>query len=98
MTEKNQIIITDLKFQINNFKGTGNDYDVQVYTQDETENDMYTVEILDVNDNKCERVGMFYIDSCGNYSCEEGFDMTEIEQFVMNMLFVPQMQSIIKGF
>ena len=98
MEDKNQIIITDLKFQLNNYWGTGKDYDVQVYTQDETENDMYVVEIMDVNDGKCEKVGMFYIDSCGNCSSEEGFNMTDLECYITYILFSPQLQTIIKGF
>ena len=96
---KNQIVITDLKFQVNNFKGTDENYDVEVYTQDETENDWYTVEITKVDENYKpikETMTYFIIDSCGNISDE--FDLNEIEQFVVGFLFKPQLQTVIQGF
>ena len=99
METKNEIVITDLKFQVNNFKGTGANYDVEVYAQDETENDWYTVEIIQVDENYKpikETMTYFYIDSCGNISDE--FNLNEIEQFVMSFLFNKKAQTIIKGF
>ena len=98
-TPKNEIVITDLKFQVNNFKGTDKSYDVEVYTQDETETDWYTVEITQVDENykpMKETMTYFYIDSCGNISDE--FNLNEIEQFVLNFLFKPQLQTVIQSF
>ena len=98
-TVKNEIIITELKFQVNNFKGTGKSYDVEVFTQDETETDWYTVEVTQVDDNYKplkDTMTYFYIDSCGNMSDE--FDLNEIEQFVVGFLFKPQLQTVIQGF
>ena len=96
--EKNQVIITNIEFQINNYANTKKDYDVAVYTQDEQENDMYVVEIFEVNGKDRERVSLFYIDSCGNYSDNENGRLEGIEEFVVNFLFKPQLQTVIQGF
>ena len=96
---KNEIIITELKFQVNNFKGTGKSYDVEVWTQDETENDWYTVEVTQVDENFKlikDTMTYFYVDSCGNMSDE--FDLNEVEQYVYDILFVKREHGIIRGF
>ena len=96
---KNEIIITNLEFQINNFKGTGNCYDVEVFTQDETETDWYTVEITKVDENYKplkDTMTYFYVDSCGNMSDE--FDLNEVEQYVYDILFDNRLQTVIQGF
>lgn len=99
MTNTNEVIITNLEFQVNNFKGTGINYDVQAYAQDETESDMYTVEITQVDeDNKPlkETTTCFYVDSCGGM--EGDINLNNIEQFVYNILFSVQKYGIMRGF
>ena len=96
---KNEIVITDLKFQVNNFKGTGENYDVEMWTQDDTETDWYTVEITKVDENYKpikETMTYFYVDSCGGL--EDNITLSEIEQFVVGFLFKPQLQTVIQGF
>lgn len=93
--KKNEIIITDLKFQINNFNDTNMDYDINVYVQDETENDQYAIEIYKVDENKRDMINLFYCDSSGNF-CDELND--EITKYVYELLFTKLQHGIIKGF
>lgn len=93
--KKNEIIITDLKFQINNFNDTNMDYDINVYVQDETENDQYAVEIYKVDENKRDMINLFYCDSSGNF-CDELSD--EITKYVYELLFTKLQHGIIRGF
>lgn len=95
---KNEVIITNIEFQLNNFKDTGKSYDVEVFTQDETETDWYTVEVTQVDDNYKplkDTMTYFYVDSCGNMSDE--FDLNEVEQYVFDVLFDKQ-APLIRGF
>ena len=96
---KNEIVITELKFQLNNFKGTNKNYDIEVFTQDETETDWYTVEVTQVDENYKplkDTKTYFYVDSCGNMSDE--FNLNEVEQYVYDILFVKREHGIIRRF
>jgi hypothetical protein len=108
--EKNQIIIDNIEFFINNFNGTGTDYKVCAYAQDIEESDMYGVDIYEIHDftdkddNSSheikERISTMYIDSCGG--CLEyeapGAVLTELEEYVLHILFGEQQKGIIRGF
>ena len=95
---KNEVIITNIEFQLNNFDGTGKNYNVEAWTQDETETDWYTVEVTQVDEN-CkplkDTMTYFYVDSCGNMSDE--FDLNRVEQYVLDILFDKQ-APLIRGF
>ena len=94
MSDKNEVIITSIEFQLNNFNGTGKNYDVEVYAQDPEESDMYGVDI--VNENKSEKY-YFYVDSCGNVYDDFYVVRTQLEQQVLDILFDKQ-APLIKGF
>lgn len=105
---KNQVIIDHIEFFINNFNGTGTDYRVCAYAQDIEESDMYGIDIYKVNhftdeDNNSmheikERVSTLYVDSCGGMTdCEESM-LDELENFVLDILFVNRQHGIIRGF
>lgn len=107
---ENQIIMDNIEFFINNFNGTGDDYKVVAYAQDIEESDMYGIDIYkvhnftDVDDNSSheieERVSTLYADSNGG--CLEyevpGAKLTELEEYVLNILFVNRQHGIIRGF
>ena len=104
------IIMTNIEFLINNYNGTGDDYQVVAYAQDIEESDMYGIDIYkvhnynDVDDESSheikERVSTLYVDSCGG--CLEyetpGAKLTELEEYVLNILFSEQHKGIIRGF
>lgn len=102
------IIMTNIEFLINDFNGTGDDYKVVAYAQDIEESDMYGIDIYkvhnynDVDDDESshevtERVSTLYVDSCGGYEtpCAK---LTELEDYVLNILFSEQYKGIIRGF
>ena len=104
------IIMTNIEFLINDYNGTGDDYQVVAYAQDIEESDMYGIDIYKVNhftdeDNNSlheikERVSTLYADSCGG--CLEyevpGAKLTELEEYALNILFSEQHKGIIRGF
>jgi hypothetical protein len=93
-----QIIMTDIEFLINDFKGTGDDYKVVAYAQDIEESDMYRVDIYKLGKDLCkaDRVSTLYVDSCGGYLEYEtpGAKLSELEEYVLGVLF----GGIIRGF
>ena len=107
---ENQIIMDNIEFFINNFNGTGANYKVCTYAQDIEESDMYGIDIYRVlkftdEDNNSsheikERVSTLYADSNGG--CLEyevpGATLTELEEYVLNILFVNRQHGIIRGF
>lgn len=103
---KNQLIIDNIEFYINNFNGTGTDYKVCAYAQDIEESDMYGIDIYKVNhftdkDNNStheikERVSVLFADSNGGCSYEA--KLSELEEYVLNILFVNRQHGIIRGF
>lgn len=96
---KNEIIITNLKLQINNFNDTNKDYDVDVYTQDETENDQYTIEVYEVNENEKNMIALFHCDSSGNFGSDEDFILKdELTKYIYELLFIKLQHGIIRGF
>ena len=107
MNMKNQIIIDKIDFFINNFNDTGVDYKVEVYAQDIEESDMYGIDIYkihnynDVDDESSheikERVSTLYVDSCGGYETP-GAKLTELEDYILNILFVDRQHGIVRGF
>ena len=98
MNMKNQIIIDKIDFFINNFNDTGEDYKVEVYAQDIEESDMYGIDIYKIpkDTTECERVSTLYIDSCGG--CLEHNKLTELEIYVLNILFADRQHGVIRGF
>ena len=92
---KNQIIIDKIDFFINNFNDTGVDYKVEVYE----ESDMYGIDIYKVpkDTTECERVSTLYVDSCGGYETP-GAKLTELEDYILNILFVDRQHGIVRGF
>ena len=95
MNMKNQIIIDKIDFFINNFNDTGVDYKVEVYE----ESDMYGIDIYKVpkDTTECERVSTLYVDSCGGYETP-GAKLTELEDYILNILFVDRQHGIVRGF
>lgn len=100
MNIKNQIIIDKIDFFINNFNDTGANYKVEVYAQDIEESDMYGIDIYKVPKDTTEdreHISTFYVDSCGG--CEApGAKLTELEDYVLNILFVDRQYGIVRGF
>lgn len=90
----NEVIITDLEFQLNNFNGTGADYDVEVYAQDPEDNDYYTVKII--NTEEPSESYSFQVDSCGGM--EGGTVLGELERYILGILFGEEHKGIIRGF
>jgi len=96
---KNEIIITELNFQINNFNETNTDFDVVVYTQDVTENDQYTIEVYEVNENEKDMIALFHCDSSGNFDSDEDFILKdELTKYIYELLFTKLQHGIIRGF
>ena len=93
---KNQIIIDKIDFFINNFNDTGADYKVEVYIQDIEASDMYGIDIYKIHKDttECERVSTLYVDSCGGYEAK----LTELEDYILNILFVNRQHGIVRGF
>ena len=97
-----EIIMTDIEFLINDFNSTGGDYKVVVYAQDIEESDMYGIDIYKLGEDLCkaDRVSTLYADSCGG--CLEyeayGARLTELEEYVLNILFGEKHKGIIRGF
>lgn len=102
------IIMTNIEFLITDYNGTGDDYKVVAYAQDIEESDMYGIDIYKVNhftdeDNNSmheikERVSTLYADSNGGMTdCEESM-LDELENFVLDILFVNRQHGIIRGF
>lgn len=91
---KNQIIIQDITFNINNFNDTGMDYKVNVYAVDPEESDEYTVVII--NDITGQEELVYHTDSSGNLSIDEynKAQSSEIGEVVHETLF----NGIIKEF
>lgn len=98
MGRKNEIIITNIEFQVNNFEGTGNDYDVECYAIEPEDNDQYVITVYDVNGDKREEVDTMYFDSCGTSVGTDYRYLDKISQYVYDVLFRTNEQSIIKGF
>ena len=96
MNMKNQIIIDKIDFFINNFNDTGADYKVEVYIQDIEASDMYGIDIYKIHKDttECERVSTLYVDSCGGYEAK----LTELEDYILNILFVNRQHGIVRGF
>lgn len=92
----------NIEFFINNFNGTGDDYKVVAYAQDIEESDMYGVDIYKLGEDLCiaDRVSTLYVDSCGG--CLEyevpGAKLSELEEYVLNILFVNRQHGIIRRF
>ena len=103
MNMKNQIIIDKIDFFINNFNDTGADYKVEVYAQDIEESDIYGINIYkvpkDITEDR-EHINTLYVDSCGGSLEYEtpGAKLTELEDYVLNILFVDRQHGIIRGF
>lgn len=98
MSRKNEIIITNIEFQVNNFEGTGKDYDVECYAVEPENNDQYVITVYDVNGNERKKIDTLYFDSCGG-SVETDYKyLDKISQYVYDVLFKANEQSIIKGF
>lgn len=97
---KNQIIIDKIDFFINNFNDTGEVYKVEVYAQDIEESDMYGIDIYkipkDITEDRVQ-VSTLYVDSCGGYETP-GAKLTELEDYVLNILFVDRQHGIVRGF
>ena len=100
MSKKNQIIIDKIDFFINNFNDTGADYKVEVYAQDIEESDMYGIDIYkvpkDITEDR-EHISTLYVDSCGGYETL-GAKLTELEDYILNILFVDRQHGIVRGF
>ena len=94
----NIMILDDLKFQINNFNNTNKDYDVDVYIQDESENDQYTIEVYEINEDKKDMITLFYCDSSGNFKADEITTKDDLMSYIYNILFVTPHHGIIRGF
>ena len=99
MNMKNQIIIDKIDFFINNFNDTGVDYKVEVYIQDIEASDMYSIDIYKIHKDttECDRVSTLYVDSCGGYETP-GAKLTELEDYILNILFVDRQHGIVRGF
>ena len=97
---KNQIIIDNLDFYINNFNGTGTNYKVCVYAQDIKESDMYVIDVYELGRDEfsegSKRVSTLYVDSCGGMANEGA--LNELEELILDTLFVKQKHGIIRGF
>lgn len=101
-----EIIMTNIEFLINDYNGTGDDYQVVAYAQDIEESDMYDIDIYKIHNydesshEVKEIVSTLYADSCGG--CLEyevpGAKLTELEEYVLNILFSEQHKGIIRGF
>ena len=96
---KNEIIITNLDFQINNFDNTNKDYNVVVYAQDETENDQYIIEVYEVNEEQKDMIALFHCDSSGNFDSDEDAILEDkLTKYIYELLFIKLHHGIIRGF
>lgn len=97
--KKNEVIIDDVSFYIHNINGNGMDIYVQVYAQDVTEYDTYTANIYILNDfHETEKLhSTLHFDSCGNINEEQSM-LDEIENTVLDVLFINRQYGIIRGF
>ena len=103
MNMKNQIIIDKIDFFVNNFNDTGIDYKVEVYTLDIEESDMYGIDIYKIPRDTTEvreHISTLYADSCGGCLEHEVpyTKLTEIEEYVLSILFKEVNEGIIRGF
>lgn len=96
MSKKNEIIITFIEFEVNNFEGAGQDYEVRCYPNDLSEDDTYNIEIFKLEEDDKNIVANFCVDSCGGMT--EDFKLDRISQYVCDVLFKVDKQSIIKWF
>ena len=96
MYKKNEIIITNLDFQINNFEGSDIDFDVECYAQNPDENDQYGINIYEVTNGKRKIIDTFYVDSSGGITNE--YNLSNISRYVYDTLFRLYEQKLIKGF
>jgi len=96
---KNQVIIDDLAFYMHNINGNGVNIYVHAYAQDVTEYDTYTVDIYIVNEyHETQRLhSTLHVDSNGGIEEEEPM-LDEIENAVLDVLFVNREHGIIRGF
>lgn len=96
---KNQVIIDDLSFYMHNINGNGVNIFVHAYAQDVTEFDNYTVDIYIVNEyHETQRLhSTLHVDSSGGIEEEEPM-LDDIENAVLDVLFVTREHGIIRGF
>ena len=96
---KNQVIIDDLSFYMHNINGNGVNIYVHAYAQDVTEYDTYTMDIYIVNEyHETQKLhSTLHFDSSGNIEGEEPM-LDDIENAVLDVLFVKQEHGIIRGF
>lgn len=90
---QSSVIIQELTFDIQDFKGRGENYSVEVYAQDPDEGDMYTVRIYD---DEQEELCDFFVDSCGGST--DNMPKSDLVDFVMDILFQQKNKGIIRGF
>lgn len=95
----NQVIIDDLSFYMHNVNGKGVDLYVHAYAQDVTEYDNYTMDIYIVNEFHEIQIhhSTLHFDSSGNLQEEEPM-LDDIENAVLDVLFVTREHGIIRGF
>lgn len=100
MDRKNEVIIDDLTFYVNNFNGTGLNYRVHVYAQDVEESDQYSCTIQQEKESNglinYDLISTLYFDSTGGMTDDRRLD--NLEDFIMNLLFVKSQHGIIRGF
>lgn len=89
---QSSIVIKNVEFTIEDFKGRGENYTVEVYAQDPEESDMYTVRIYDEDGAELQD---FFVDSCGGTT--ENVD-DELSSYIMDVLFSISNKGIIRGF
>ena len=96
--KKNKVIIDDLSFYIHNINGNGVNIYVHACAQDVTEYDTYTADIYIVNElHETEDLhSTLHFDSSGNIEGDVKLD--EIENAVLNVLFINKENGIIRGF
>lgn len=89
------VIIDEIKLSVEH---NGKEYNVFAYALDTEESDQYCIEITNKEDIN-ERY-LTYIDSCGGQIADEYYNITDNEVVVdiIELLFHPSEQSIIKGF
>ena len=96
---KNVVVIDVVRLFIDNFNGTGMDYQVYAYAQDIDEGDMYGIEITPFGDDgelDMQNQWVMYADSSGNTT--EDIPNDDISRYVMDLLFVKREHGIIRGF
>ena len=97
--KKNEVIIDDVSFYLHNINGNGVNIYVHAYAQDVTEYDTYTADIYIVNEfHETEKLhSTLHFDSCGNINEEQSM-LDEIENAVLDVLFINRQYGIIRGF